>query len=665
MSGEPERKTISVAQLSSKPMEGQRLRAKPTQEQMANHYNSTTSVDNTPSDAVGEKIQMNNMPVDNKEGSEQMHDNNSTVPVQNETSPNRANSETPEAGSALSLSHSSIEEETSTVTSCPFNWSKSWLQNPRYGNIPETNSHTLPIEGPLLSHSNLQALLDQQRICEGDCPFRKVSDVSNLKAEDISEEEIYIWTVRLIYVSIYYHQHRHAIQEGAERKISLSKDNVDLSSTCSTEMEEFKVGTFDYECKDAKYLVTQTLHGGIGAMYLFRMLNMMMSALATDRTLVVYGNLQNNGTTLAGPWLLSSCDRQDLQCEFQPLTGCAMSVEDIQTAKPTPHKEFRNFLRDGDLTKSDPFPEKVLHFQVGNTQINDMNRVLHKMHSIASSLIDELNPNDPRIPVLRKATEGILEQKPTTGKEFIYSDSAFVQAYLMYVLRPTKEKGEELDTSALKDIPPNFDETVALGLPIRGSDKCFRESECLQFPTYMHLMDEIWKESVMWSANGTAHILITSEIPDIMEKAHAFSTNETYLSKISFKPDWITNTNDVRQGTGSVFGESVLRNRNKGGGIILSALSALKIQMRAAHSVANCCSNFHQIIINMLRGGCGMQPTNRGQCLHKRKEPIFHLHCWPKSKRKEKSNRLAKLSAQFNRSSISVQDAEQFLWELK
>jgi hypothetical protein len=280
MNRELERKTISeAAQPFSKPMEGQRLRAKPTQEQMANHYNSTTSVDNIPSDAVGEKIQMNNMPVDNKEGSEQMHDSNSTVPLQNETSSNRANAETPEAAeSALSLSHSSIEEETSTATSCPFNWTKSWLQNTRYGNIPETNSHTLPIEGPLLSHSNLQALLDQQRICEGDCPFRKVSDVSNLKAEDISEEEIYIWTVRLIYVSIYYHQHRHAIREGVERKKSLSKDNVDLSSACSTEMEEFKVGTFDYECKDAKYLVTQTPEGGMGFMYLFRMLNMVMSA---------------------------------------------------------------------------------------------------------------------------------------------------------------------------------------------------------------------------------------------------------------------------------------------------------------------------------------------------------------------------------------------------
>ena len=192
-----------------------------------------------------------------------------------------------------------------------------------------------------------------------------------------------------------------------------------------------------------------------------------------------------------------------------------------------------------------------------------------------------------------------------------------------------------------------------------------RESECLQFPTYMHLMDEIWKENGMSSANGTAHILITSEIPDIMEKAHAFSTNETYLSKISFKPDWITNTNDIRQGTGNFRGQGVRRNRNKGGGIILSALSALKIQMRAAYSVGNCCSNFHQLIFNMLRGGCGMQPTNRGQCLQERKESIFQLNCYPKQQPRYSRERRERLSVEFNRTSISVENAEQLLWELK
>jgi hypothetical protein len=67
----------------------------------------------------------------------------------------------------------------------------------------------------------------------------------------------------------------------------------------------------------------------------------------------------------------------------------------------------------------------------------------------------------------------------------------------------------------------------------------------------------------------------------------------------------------------------------------------------------------------MLRGGCGMQPTNRGQCLQKRKEPIFQLNCYPKQSPRYSRKRLERLSVDFNRTSISVEDAEQLLWELK
>ena len=148
LSGKSERERISVAQLqlSSKknndsvadvPMvEEQQLRIKTSQEQMANH-NSTTSVDNSPNDAVGEKVstntsnmieQMENIPVDNKEGfdnisnksiSESISNNSSASEEQihNNTVPlERANAENPVEESALSLSNS-VEEQTSNATS--------------------------------------------------------------------------------------------------------------------------------------------------------------------------------------------------------------------------------------------------------------------------------------------------------------------------------------------------------------------------------------------------------------------------------------------------------------------------------------------------------------------------------------------------------------------
>jgi hypothetical protein len=41
-----------------------------------------------------------------------------------------------------------------------------------------------------------------------------------------------------------------------------------------------------------------------------------------------------------------------------------------------------------------------------------------------------------------------------------------------------------------ESIPHNHDPQEAFGLPIRGSDKCGRESTCLKFDKYMQLATE-------------------------------------------------------------------------------------------------------------------------------------------------------------------------------
>jgi hypothetical protein len=51
--------------------------------------------------------------------------------------------------------------------------------------------------------------------------------------------------------------------------------------------------------------------------------------------------------------------------------------------------------------------------------------------------------------------------------------------------------------------------------------------------------------------------------------------------------------------------------------------------------------------------------------LQKRKESIFQLNCYPKQAPRYARERRERLSVEFNRTSISVEDAEQLLWELK
>ena len=163
------------------------------------------------------------------------------------------------------------------------------------------------------------------------------------------------------------------------------------------------------------------------------------------------------------------------------------------------------------------------------------------------------------------------------------------------------------------DILPDFESSQSFGLPIRGSDKCRHELECLQFPTYMILLRIKWYDEGFaekfgqGSDNVTIDDLITCEMNDIMDQAHAFTNNSKYMSKFPFNHHWITNTNDIRQGTGlgKLFSEEA-------DVIIASILSAFKLQMNARSTIGNCCSNFHQISMQLLQGEFGLGNNKRG-----------------------------------------------------
>lgn len=162
--------------------------------------------------------------------------------------------------------------------------------------------------------------------------------------------------------------------------------------------------------------------------------------------------------------------------------------------------------------------------------------------------------------------------------------------------------------------------------------------------------------------NLTANIVVTSEVPNIMELAHDFSTNDLYRNKLPFHVNWITNTNDVHQGNGSTK-RPVLTHGATADDILLSILSSFKLQMNTALTVGNCCSNFHQTIFHLLRGGCGLHIDNVGQCLQERNESIYQLCCDVKSGRSCVAQRLDRLRKEYNDENITVQGVEMKLWE--
>ena len=162
--------------------------------------------------------------------------------------------------------------------SCLSNVSQAWLEADRYGNIPLNNSHSIfPLEGPLLGHENLKVILGQQNLCQNNCRFRALDNDAKGEGgyDNPSEELVHTWKIRLIYAAIYHHQHRHAIQEARERQRIQALQG---EGECKKDMKKYDVGTFDYECKDAKFLVSPVRTVGIGSFLIEDWTNLIMSA---------------------------------------------------------------------------------------------------------------------------------------------------------------------------------------------------------------------------------------------------------------------------------------------------------------------------------------------------------------------------------------------------
>jgi hypothetical protein len=66
--------------------------------------------------------------------------------------------------------------------------------------------------------------------------------------------------------------------------------------------------------------------------------------------------------------------------------------------------------------------------------------------------------------------------------------------------------------------------------------------------------------------------------------------------------------------------------------IMLSAISSLKLQLHARHTVGNCCSNFHLLLFDFLEEGCGPAKDQNVECLQDNEAPEYRLCClWSKT----------------------------------
>jgi hypothetical protein len=263
-------------------------------------------------------------------------------------------------------------------------------------------------------------------------------------------------------------------------------------------------------------------------------------------------------------------------------------------------------------------------------------------------LIDPLvreHPDDPRIPMFRKAADNVLVTEPEDGSyRYFGSVSKASHALVFYAMRPNLHYAQKLDHIMKETIPNDFDPDLALGIPIRASDKCIGESECMPFEKYMIMMGRVWKEHqpdilesmkrkgrqavLPGSFNGS--IIVTSEAPAMREAQEKFEKH----GLLPFNFRFVNNDHDHSQGTGNPIrmGEMVTNKTVTMDEIMLSAISSLKIQLHARYTIGNCCSNFHLLMFDFLRDGCGASRDQLSECMQDNEDPEFRLCCqWTKT----------------------------------
>lgn len=550
--------------------------------------------------------------------------------------------------------------------------SRSWIENKRLGNQNSDDSCIIDDDYVISSILNITSLFSdveinslnilRRTICarssrflnlnfssfrgNGDEKLHHYGDDNFFETAVITKNQaIHHLSLRLLYLSIHVHQHKHAVKE--------AKHRLTMSKKCEREVISRNVGKFDFECPDAKFLVVPMKHSGLGGQVRLIMAPALMAGIASDRVVLFVNNSPIGPKFLREPWDLSSCPRRDKQCFFLPDSPCVLTHIEIQDATVLGKSERRSLFKTGQLPDHMENERVIVMNMIDRPQRTPLN-FRSKIADIARQfLINPLareKPGDPRLPLLAAAADHILQEDESIGDSFHYYGRNFQAHHAMafFAMRPKVEFAERIDHIIDNTFGDNHQTDIALGLPIRASDKCVDESECPSFETYMLLMQNVWdtneknladaRDREIPNATTTenptpyTNIILTSESSDVLEDQRVFEEkSDRYHNNLSFPFKFVTNTFDVLQNTGNPSKMSTSESSKED--ILISALTSLKMQFYAKYSVGNCCSNHHLLLFDFLTEGCGAGDFDHvAECMQDHEDKRFRICCgWTKT----------------------------------
>ena len=445
--------------------------------------------------------------------------------------------------------------------------------------------------------------------------------------EDISD-----LAFRLLFLGIHHNQHQHASNEIKQRHTHGVNEVIykETSRIRNNSSNLTPPGIFDYECPNAKFLIS-AVPGGTGLGHAIRKVAVetINAAIATKRVALFVNAAHTGPRDLRDRWTMASCSRGDFQCFFMPLSPCTITEKDLETASVLSMEESRSWGKSREV--SDRYNSSRVVVMKAHTRQNPawswQERIAQVMDSITSYV------DTARADFRNEGTEALWYDSTNLALVKSYLERAGKKdpwilntASIFYILRPNPTGRHKIQDVMQHVFPSNFDPTSAIGMPIRSSDKCISESECLSFDQYMQIARNLSlknkTKSRQIAEEEMRNIILTSESKEMLQARHRYNADENFPFTL------IANDKDVAQGTGNPREYNKMNSRNiTADDIMLSTMSSLNMQLMAAHTVGNCCSNFHKLMMEFLSRGCGAAPRNKFECLQENKNPEFRLCC--------------------------------------
>jgi len=520
----------------------------------------------------------------------------------------------------------------------PFNNSDKWLAGPRLGNMKEelmtdefVQDMVLHVS-PINTQDGSRAVLKQTICMENSRFINWENNLSSPDANDLGEDEKLLQLMfRLIFLAIHENQHQFAREEAMSR-LSCKGDQ-----SFQSKLEAAQVGKFDFECPNAKFIVSNVPSHGLGASIRIGLADPLFLGLLSNRVHLTPSSVSVGNAQIRKQWPLASCSRHDLQCFFLPMSPCVITEDELAQAPMVTPEELKKFRESGRLDEKYD-NERVIVVGADAGGHKPWPKGLREaLHSIIMSMYRQDHTHVADIATYQRPAWAIRNDTLTKVSKILLDSKSNLwmpnQATTFYFLRPNLFYQSKINELMGKIVPSDFDPETAIGIPVRSSDKCLKESECLSFDQYMQIATRVAEKAAETRRGSEAemihkHIVLTSESLPILQARF------NYTSNASFPFKFVANDADVAQGTGAPGAFRAMSKINiTADDIMLSTIMALKMQLLTESTVGNCCSNFHKMMVEFLGNGCGAARRNNFECLQENENPEFRLCCmWSRSK---------------------------------